>query len=92
MVFVLFTPIWRIELNAPQYPEGLSLTINTTGVKGNLDIINGLNHYIGMKSIHNEDFAEFKILPYCILFFVAAFLSAAIANNLKIFYLVGILT
>lgn len=69
LIAVLFTPIWRIDLDAPQYPEGLSLQIHATGLKGNVDIINGLNHYIGMKTLHNEDFVEFRILPYAIIFF-----------------------
>jgi len=73
LVMVLFTPIWRIELDAPQYPEGLSLQIHAKGLKGNVDIINGLNHYIGMKTLHNEDFFEFTVLPYIIIFFAVAF-------------------
>src|SRR5690606_30162462 len=37
-----------------------------------------LNHYIGMKTLHNEDFIEFKVLPgiivaYSILFMFCAF-------------------
>ena len=36
---------------------------------GNVDIINGLNHYIGMKTLHAEDFIEFTVLPYIIVFF-----------------------
>jgi copper chaperone NosL len=81
LVLVLFTPIWRIELDAPQYPEGLSLTIHAKGLQGNVDIINGLNHYIGMKTLHNDDFFEFTILPYCIVFFAVAFLLVAIINK-----------
>ncbi|MEO8770930.1 MAG: nitrous oxide reductase accessory protein NosL [Ferruginibacter sp.] len=83
LVIVLFTPIWRIELNAPQYPEGLALTIHANGLKGNVDIINGLNHYIGMKTLHNEDFFEFTILPYLIIFFAIGFLIVAIVNKRK---------
>ncbi len=81
LVMVLFTPIWRIELDAPQYPEGLSLTIHAKGLQGNVDIINGLNHYIGMQTLHNEDFFEFTVLPYCIIFFAMAFLLVAVANK-----------
>lgn len=81
LVIVLFLPIWRIELDAPQYPEGLSLTIHANGLKGNVDIINGLNHYIGMKTLHNEDFIEFTVLPYCIIFFAISFLLVAIVNR-----------
>jgi copper chaperone NosL len=60
----IFFPIWKIELFAPQYPEGLVLYINANGLTGNVDIINGLNHYIGMATLHNENFIEFSILTY----------------------------
>ena len=66
---VLVLPIWRIELNAPQYPEGLDLQIYANKLGGNVDIINGLNHYIGMRTLHKEDFTEFSVLPFCIVFF-----------------------
>jgi copper chaperone NosL len=81
LIVVLYTPIWRIELDAPQYPEGLSLQIHAKGLKGNVDIINGLNHYIGMKTLHNEDFMEFKILPYAIIFFAVLFALTALINK-----------
>ena len=73
LVLVLFTPIWRIELDAPQYPEGLELLIYANKLGGNVEIINGLNHYIGMKTLHADDFIEFKVLPGIILFFAAFF-------------------
>lgn len=81
LVAVLFTPIWRIELDAPQYPEGLSLSIYANGLRGNVDIINGLNHYIGMKTLHNDDFFEFTLLPYLIIFFAAAFALVALISK-----------
>jgi copper chaperone NosL len=81
LIAVLYTPIWRIDLDAPQYPEGLSLTIHAKGLHGNVDIINGLNHYIGMKALHNEDFIEFKILPGAIIFFAILFALTALINR-----------
>lgn len=60
----LFVPMWRIELSAPQYPEGLVLQLHANKIAGNVDIINGLNHYIGMATLHTENFFEFKVLPY----------------------------
>lgn len=83
LIVVLFIPLWRIELNAPQYPEGLKLEIHANALKGNVDIINGLNHYIGMKTLHKEDFTEFTVLPYIIIFFAAAFLLVAILGRYK---------
>ncbi|MCB0659335.1 MAG: nitrous oxide reductase accessory protein NosL [Saprospiraceae bacterium] len=60
----IILPIWRIELDAPQYPEGLALLIYANHLGGEVDIINGLNHYIGMKTLHAEEFIEFTVLPY----------------------------
>lgn len=84
LVVVLFKPIWRIELDAPQYPEGLAITINANGLGGDVAIINGLNHYIGMKTLHNEDFIEFKILPYIISAFALFFLVVALTRRIKL--------
>ena len=91
LVAVLFVPMWRIDLVAPQYPEGLMLQIFPNRLGGNVDIINGLNHYIGMKTLHTEDFIEFKVLPYIIGFFAAAFLLTAIVARRKVLNLLAIL-
>lgn len=67
--FSLLFPMWQIELEAPQYPEGLVLKLHANKIGGDVAIINGLNHYIGMATLHTENFIEFKILPYIMLFF-----------------------
>lgn len=91
LVMVLFFPIWEIELSAPQYPEGLSLQIFAGKLGGDLDIINGLNHYIGMKTLHAGDFIEFTVLPYCIIFFAVLTFFTAIRNKRGLFYFTTIL-
>lgn len=91
LILAIFVPLWRIDLVAPQYPEGLMLLIYPSKLGGNVDIINGLNHYIGMKTLHTEDFIEFTLLPYIIGFFALFFIVAAIAANRKILYLLFIL-
>ena len=65
----LFVPMWRIELEAPQYPEGLVLQLYANKIGGDVEIINGLNHYIGMATLHTENFFEFKILSYIVVGF-----------------------
>jgi copper chaperone NosL len=91
LVTVLFVPMWRIDLQAPQYPEGLMLLIYPNKLAGNVDIINGLNHYIGMKTLHTEDFMEFTVLPYIIGFFAIAFILVAISNSRKSLYIICLL-
>jgi len=82
----IFVPIWRIDLDAPQYPEGLRLFIYSDKLGGNVDIINGLNHYIGMKTLHAEDFIEFTILPYLIGFFSLFTFITAFVGRKRLFY------
>jgi copper chaperone NosL len=64
LIPTLFLPLWRIDLIAPQYPEGLYLLIYAGKLGGNVEIVNGLNHYIGMRELHADDFKEFTVLPY----------------------------
>ncbi len=81
---ILFFPMWQIQLSAPQYPEGLVMLIYPNKIGGNVDIINGLNHYIGMKTIHEGDFFEFTILPFIIGFFSLLFIIAGILGKRKL--------
>ena len=81
LIISLFVPIWRIELDAPQYPEGLMLQIFANKLGGNVDIINGLNHYIGMKTLHTDDFMEFTLLPYIIGIFALISLLTSFAGQ-----------
>ena len=74
-------PMWRIDLRAPQYPGGLSMKIWINDVKGDVDIINGLNHYIGMSSIHKKDFPEFVFLPDAIIVFMVVGIAVLLLNR-----------
>ena len=88
LIITIFVPIVSIYLNAPQYPEGLAMFIHENKVSGEYEIINGLNHYIGMKEIHADEFWEFKILPFALAFFAALCFLAAFLNSRKILYVV----
>lgn len=80
----IFVPIWKIDLDAPQYPEGLGLLIYSNKLAGDVEIINGLNHYIGMKTLHADDFIEFTVLPYIIGFFAIFSLVVALLKSKKL--------
>jgi copper chaperone NosL len=86
LIAVLWLPIWRIELSAPQYPEGLLLQIYAGKLGGDVEVINGLNHYIGMKTLHEKDFIEFKILPWIIIGYAAVCIIVAIIGRRKLFF------
>jgi copper chaperone NosL len=85
LVLVYFFPIWDIKLKAPQYPEGLGLNINISSITGHkkndLNSINNLNHYIGMKKIEPSSINELKIMPFIIGFFIAFGLIIVLLNK-----------
>lgn len=83
LIAVFFLPVWRIDLFAPQYPEGLTMNIWINGLSGQVDVINGLNHYIGMKPIHEGMFPEFKFLPYIVGFFMLLGMIVAVTGKRK---------
>jgi copper chaperone NosL len=85
MIAAYFLPFWSIYLIAPQYPEGLSMQIWLYKITGQVEIINGLNHYIGMKHIKAEMFPEFSFLVYIFGAYIAAGLLVAFIGSRKLF-------
>lgn len=81
MIAGYFLPLWEIQLWAPQYPEGLNMKIWLDRLSGDFDIINGLNHYIGMKHIKQEMFPEFGYMKYALGFLIAAGLVPALTGK-----------
>src|SRR5690606_19415142 len=73
MMLSLFVfPMWNIQLGAPQYPDPLGIDIYVNGLKGenefDIQNIDGLNHYIGMKTLPKPDeMMEFSVFPAVVL-------------------------
>jgi len=78
-------PLWRIDLLAPQYPEGLGMVIRANTIVGrspnDLQTINDLNHYIGMKTIDPGAVPELRIMPYAIALIVLLGVGAALSRK-----------
>lgn len=91
-----FLPLWRIQLVAPQYAEGLTLEIYAHSIEaGNdgqdLEEINTLNHYIGMKPIHEADFVEMQWIPFAIGVFALLGLRAVAIGRIGSLVDLGVL-
>lgn len=87
LIGVYFFPIWSIGMEAPQYPEGIGMNITVNDINGkhphDLENINGLNHYIGMKPITPESIPELKIMPFIFAFLIVSGLAIAWMGNRK---------
>jgi copper chaperone NosL len=83
----LVQPLWNMTMFAPQYPDGLRLDIYTQELRGqndgqDLKEINLLNHYIGMRDLSNDDFTEFKWMPFAIGAIALLFLRGAVHGTM----------
>lgn len=78
-------PMWKIQLFAPQYPDGVTMYIwiNKLGgdSPGTLQNVNILNHYIGMKYIEPDAIPELKYFQWIILGMVGLGILTAAWNK-----------
>jgi copper chaperone NosL len=87
---LFFLPLWRVQLVAPQYPEGLGMRISINSIRGatsyDLDNINGLNHYIGMQRISPEAIPELRLMPWILGALIVTGLIAALLRRRRPLY------
>ena len=76
-------PLWHYAFDAPQYPEGLAMEIWVNKLAGRVDLINGLNHYVGFMYLDAADFWELRVLPALVIITALAGLVAAAIGTLK---------
>lgn len=81
-------PLWRITLEAPQYPTPLAMNIHINDFSDvhphDIKNINLMNHYVGMKYIPKA-IPEFKIFPIGIIITTVIGLIIAFFGNYKWF-------
>lgn len=77
----LFLPYWHMELVAPQYPDNLHLTAYVNHLTGDVAEIDGLNHYIGMRSLHEAAQLERRFGVYILIGLVVLLELAAWIHN-----------
>jgi copper chaperone NosL len=88
LVLIFVFPLWKITLKAPQYPEGKGLLIWSDKITGvlphDLQTINELNHYIGMKKITPATIKELKLMPFIVAFFSVTGVGVACRGGKKL--------
>jgi hypothetical protein len=88
LVLAFTKPLWRISMEAPQYPKGLWLEIYAhkvdAGNKGqHLDEINTLNHYIGMQKIDRAALTDLDWIPFALGALALLTLRVAAIGNVR---------
>ncbi|MGO4888459.1 hypothetical protein ACJ2A9_11920 [Anaerobacillus sp. MEB173] len=86
LIISLFLPWWGMRFFAPQYREGLNIIVYPNKLDGEIDIVNNLNHYIGMANFSEATFPELQYLPYIIVAFAVMIIIVALLRNKKLIY------
>ncbi len=53
LLISIFLPYWKLTLFAPQYPGGLKAVLYVNRAEGDIQELDLLNHYIGMKPMND---------------------------------------
>ncbi len=77
----IFFPYWHMELEAPQYPNGLFLTAYVNNLTEDVKEIDGLNHYIGMRSLKEAAAFERSASVYLMIAMVLMVEVAAFVHS-----------
>jgi copper chaperone NosL len=86
-------PLWKISLGVPQYPKEIAINIWINRIENNtekaLEIMNVLNHNIGMKKIDPADIPEFSYFPWVLagLIVTGILVSFYRFNSLRLIWL-----
>jgi nitrous oxidase accessory protein len=78
MILSYFLPLWTMNLEAPQYPQGLVLHAYGNRMEGDLTEINALNHYVGVKKIEPDSVFELKLFPSALWGTVVILIASAL--------------
>jgi len=99
MVPIFILPLWEIEFSSERYPSGLRLVIYSSTLEGGSESdlleINVLNHYLGMKSIDEENVPQFRWMPFLLGFGLLVALRVVVLGKMSklvdLFFLVAYL-
>jgi copper chaperone NosL len=90
-------PLWRIRLEAAQYPRGLTMDIFSHKLDGgnhgqHIQEINTLNHYIGMHKIDRGELADLDWMPFALGLLALVALRCAVIGNVRALIDLAVLT
>jgi copper chaperone NosL len=78
-------PLWSIRIVAPQYNDGLGMYIGARDIVGHtehdIQNINILNHYIGMKPIIPAEVTPLEVMPWALAGLIGGAVLAALIGR-----------
>jgi len=77
----LLLPYWVLQLSAPQFPDGLTITAYVNRLEGDVNELEGLNHYVGLGSFQDAATLERQIAVVAILVLAGLLLAALLVHS-----------
>ncbi len=89
LIISMFFPYWSLVLEAPQYPKGLMVHAYINHMEGDVQEIDSLNHYIGMRPLGEaaqleKSISIFSITALALLLLAAVFIHSPWAALLSL--------
>jgi copper chaperone NosL len=81
IIVSIFLPYWSLVLHAPQYPQGLLVNAYLSHLEGDVQEIDGLNHYIGMRPLAEAAQLEKSISVFAIGALILLVLAAIFIHS-----------
>jgi hypothetical protein len=85
IIVSIFLPYWSLVLHAPQYPQGLVVHAYLDRLEGDVQEIDGLNHYIGMRPLGEAAQLEKSISIFAIVALALLVFNAALSSSIEPF-------
>ena len=77
----LLLPYWVLQLSAPQFPDGLTITAYVNRLEGDVTELEGLNHYVGLGSFQDAATLERQIAFVAIAVLAGLLLAALLVHS-----------
>jgi hypothetical protein len=81
LIISIFLPYWSLVLYAPQYPKGLVVNAYINHLEGDVNEIDTLNHYIGMRPLNEAAQLERSVSMFAIAALALLVLAAIFIHS-----------
>jgi len=81
LLISIFFPYWIMEMDAPQYPDGLRVEVFVNKIIGDVEELDLLNHYIGMRTLNEGATIERNLSVFAIVALCLSTTAAVFVHN-----------
>lgn len=81
LIISMFLPYWKMTLYAPQYPQGLKVHVYVNELRGDVEEIDELNHYLGMPKLDSGGKLERNLSRFLLIALAMLLIAGVFVHN-----------